>query len=46
MPRTVETKCDACGQQLSDAGAMPTYALALNPFSVPNSGSGIYAVAV
>ena len=46
MPRETTTTCDACGQQLSDAGAMPTYAMALSPFSVPNSGGVVFGVAV
>lgn len=45
MKETAVT-CDACGGQLSDAGAMPTYALVLSSFAVPNSGNIVFSVAV
>lgn len=44
--KTVEIKCDGCGGDLTDAGAMPTYRLELAPQAVANSGNIIYSVAV
>lgn len=44
--KTVEIKCDACGEDLADAGAMPTYRLELSPQAVPNSGSIIYSMLI
>jgi len=44
--KKTEIICDACGRDLTDAGAMPTYRLALFPEAVPNSGGVICSVAV
>jgi hypothetical protein len=46
VSKIVEIKCDACGGDLTDAGAMPTYRLALSPEAVANSGNIRYSVAV
>lgn len=44
--QTIEIKCDQCGADLSDAGAMPSYRLHLHPEPIPNSGNEMYAVMV
>lgn len=44
--KTVEIKCDGCGIDLTDAGAMPIYRLVLSAEAVANSGNVLYSVAV
>lgn len=44
--RVITVICDHCGADLSDAGPMPSYRIALASEAIPNSGPAMFDVAV